>query len=101
MQELTPGSSDPMVELSAASLATLRSAVAAAGGPADDARKLRAVVSTLAHEARARGVTPERLLVYFKSVWQVESAARYPSDRRSATELFDEMVSLCIREYFA
>lgn len=66
-----------------------------------DGGALRSVVRDLAHEARDRAVAPERLLVSFKAIWQDEAAAHPAVDRRVHAELYEQMISLCIREYFA
>ena len=64
-------------------------------------RLLRAAVCALARDARARGVAPERLLVCFKTVWADATAAHPGGDRRAQGALFDQMITLCIREYYA
>ena len=87
--------------LSPAVVDALRNAVAHLDGRSE-APALHAAVCAAAREARARDIPPERLLVCFKAIWQ--SAAAHPApdrDRRASVRVFDHMVSLCIREYFA
>jgi hypothetical protein len=101
MSSQTPGPSSVVPPLSDAAVGAVRVAMASVGAPHHDSRELRAAVCALAREARLRDITPERLLVCLKAVWQAEASAHPVPDRRSQSELFEEMVSLCIREYFA
>ena len=82
-------------------LAGLRSAVSELMARPAEERLLRAAVCALARDARARAVAPERLLVCFKAVWAEETSAYPVPDRRAHGAIFDQMVTLCIREYFA
>ncbi len=101
MQEQRSSASFVSAELPTPGVAALRSAVADLVSRPDDPAPLRAAVCTMAREARARSLTPERLLVCFKAVWAEEAVANPMPDRRLQSELFNEMVSLCIHEYFA
>lgn len=101
VQKELPISSSTSAELPGAALEEVRSALAELASRSTDATALRAAVCTLAREARDRSVAPERLLVSFKRTWGAELAANPMPDRHSQAVLLDEMVSLCIREYFA
>ena len=93
MSGTTPGPSDQ-------SLAALRQAVSELTRRPTQPDELRAAVCALAHEARAQGVAPERLLVAMKSAWHAASTVPPGGDQRAQTRLFEQMVSLCIAEYF-
>ena len=101
MHEQLPDARPAPAELDTPALATFRTAVSALAVRPADAGLLRAAVCALAREARARGVAPERLIIHVKALWAEETAAHPSDDRRSQGELFDQMITLCIREYFA
>lgn len=88
-------------ELPSRAVVDVRTAVSGLVSRPAEERALRAAVCALAREARAQAVTPERLLVSFKSLWAEETALHPMPDRRAQGALFDQMVTLCIREYFA
>ena len=99
MQE-PPDQAPATVELSPQSLDLLRAAVAGLDRAGVDGSELHDAVCAVAREARRRQLAPERLLVVFKSVWlAAQSRGASPNHRRQA-RIFEEMVSLCIREYF-
>ena len=88
-------------ELPSPAVVAVRTAVSEVMACPAEERVLRAAVCALAREAREHAVAPERLLVCFKSLWAEETAAHPMPDRRAQGALFDQMVTLCIREYFA
>ena len=101
MHELPKRREASAYELSDGALTALRAAVGdlehdSVGGPA-----LHDAVCALAREARARQLPPERLLVCFKAIWYAAEATHPPADREAQLRVYDQMVSLCIREYFA
>ena len=91
----------PTAELQTAGFTAVRSAVHELMATPGEERLLRAAVCALAREARAHDVAPERLLVCFKRVWAEESAAHPMPDRRAQGVLLEQMITLCIREYYA
>jgi hypothetical protein len=100
MHESSPSSLSTSAELVGPALDRLRVAADAAHGSQPNDAVLSDAVCEVAREARARGVTPERLLVSLKAVW-AESAAAHPgSDRRAHAERFEQLVPRCIRAYF-
>lgn len=80
-------------------LDTLRTALAghARGEPVSDAMcdALRAV----SRDARARGITAERLLIDFKLLWYALPEVRTLRPQQQSDGLA-ELVTLCIREYY-
>ena len=102
MQEQLPSSSTISKELPAASVAAVRAALGdLVKEPAGDGAALHEAVCALAHEARARAVPPEHLIVSLKLIWASETGEHPMPDRRLQAHWFDRTVSLCIREYFA
>lgn len=99
--EQSPVAAGAAAELESPAVAAVRAAVSELMERPAEERLLRAAVCALAREARARGMTPERLLVGFKAVWADASNAHPMPDRRAQGALYDQMVTLCIREYFA
>ena len=95
------GPAVPQPELSGQIVGTIRLALADVTRPSLDRGELRDAVSALAHRARALAVTPERLIVALKHAWASEPAEHAIPDRRAHLDLFDQSVSLFIREYFA
>lgn len=91
----------PAAELHTPALNAVRAAVNELMSSPGEESPLRAAVCALARDARARNVAPERLLVCFKTVWAEESTAHPVPDRRARGALFDQMITLCIREYYA
>ena len=88
-------------ELPGTTLELVRAAVREIVRHPDDGATLRRLICDMAREARGRSVPPERLLVSFKTVWAGETGAHPTPDRRAQADLLEEMVGLCIREYFA
>lgn len=101
MQEHGSSAAAASAELESPALSAVRDAVGNLVSRPGDEPVLRAAVCALAREARARAVPPERLIVCFKTLWAEEVSVRPVADRRSQTGLFEQMVTLCIEEYFA
>lgn len=81
--------------------AALRTAFAAhARGDGLPPEALRDLLRDTGAEARARGLTAERLLVEFKLLWYAIPEVRALQSRRQS-EMLGELVTLCIREYYA
>lgn len=60
---------------------------------------LQQAIRTLCEEARRQGVRAEELIVLFKKTW-AERPELQTLSREETTRLFDEMVSLCVEEFY-
>ena len=69
-----------------------------AGEPAPE---LRTALHALAHEARAKAVPPEHLLVTLKGIWQSLPSVEKARDYSEQTRALQRVVTICIKEYFA
>lgn len=101
VSEQNPATAGARTELPSPAVVAVRAAVSGLVALRADEQALRAAVCALAREARERAIAPERLVVCFKTLWAEETAAHPMPDRRAQGALFDQMVTLCIREYFA
>jgi hypothetical protein len=102
VREQLPSSATISAELPAATVDAVRAAVSGLmRAPEGASGPLYAAVRTLAREARDNAVPPERLLVSFKVIWASETGEHPMPDRRVETDWLDQMVSYCIKEYFA
>jgi hypothetical protein len=73
----------------------------ASGAPTGASRaELRAVARTVV-AAFGSGVLPEHLVIAVKSIWQSHSAIDRPVDRSTSVTILNDLVTLCIDEYFA
>jgi hypothetical protein len=68
---------------------------------ADTASALRAALHALSHEARAKHMPPEQLLVTLKSIWQALPEVENARDHTEKTRILQRIVTICIQEYFA
>ena len=71
-----------------------------AAAPAD-AERLRAALHAMAHEARERGMFPEKLLILLKDVWYSLPSVRSLKAPDDQVRLLQRIVTMCIREYYA
>lgn len=78
-------------------LARLRDAAGAYAADGD-AAPLRDVVRVLAADAAARGMRAEELVIAFKQLWT--SVPELHPLRRQARGIVDELVTLCINEFY-
>lgn len=69
------------------------------GHMADD--QLQLALRRIAHEARDRGVPPEKVLVSLHQVWDGLMAEQRISTREERQKQLGRFVSLCIEAYFA
>ena len=67
----------------------------------DAASALRTALHTLAHEARAKHIPPEQVLVTLKSIWQGLPEVENARDHNEKTRILQRIVTICIQEYFA
>ena len=75
-----------------------RHAETLAGEPGPE---LRTALHALAHDARAKAVPPEDLLVTLKSIWRSLPSVEQARDDSEQTHALQRLVIICIREYFA
>lgn len=71
--------------------------------PAESAatkRAVRAALGRLSADARARGLSPEQLLVLLKETWARMPESRSAQHHPYRDELLSSVVTLCIKEYF-
>lgn len=98
------GASEPTARASglpSAHVAALRAEVGAwVRAPQPAPAGLRRLLRDLSAEARANGVTAERLLVEFKLLWYALPEVRALRGQQQS-ELLAELVTVCIREYYA
>jgi len=75
-----------------------RHAETLAGEPGPE---LRTALHALAHDARAKAVPPEHLLVTLKRIWWSLPSVESARDDAEQTHALQRIVTLCIKEYFA
>ena len=68
---------------------------------AEPAPELRTALHALAHDARAKAVPPEQLLVALKGIWQSLPAVEKARDHAEQMRVLQRIVTICIKEYFA
>ena len=68
---------------------------------AEPAPALRTALHALAHDARAKAVPPEHLLVTLKGIWQSLPSVEKARDYTEQTRALQQVVTICIKEYFA
>lgn len=61
---------------------------------------LHGALHALAHEARAKGIPPEQLLLTLKGIWQALPEVENARDHSEKTRILQRIVTLCIQEYF-
>ncbi len=61
--------------------------------------ELRAALTQLSDEARAKGVRAEQLIILLKQVWNGLPMPAVPRDERA--RMLERLVTLCINEYYA
>ena len=65
----------------------------------DHSDELHTLLCRAAEEARERGIRAEQLLVIMKDVWHSLPALQQGDSERQ-TELLQELISHCIRQYY-
>lgn len=91
----------PRPELSAASVATLQSALQEFLADERDVEALRRALRGVAQEAREKGIHAEQLLVVLKDVWFALPQLGTVQPGEAQNRLLQRVVSLCIREYYS
>jgi hypothetical protein len=97
---MVPGSTPNRPELSASSIAALKSALDAYAGN-NDLRALQSALRLLASEAREKAIHAEQLLVVLKDAWfSLPQVAQAPQGDEQNRQL-QRVVTVCIREYYS
>jgi hypothetical protein len=73
--------------------------IALSPSPSEGTHELLPVMRELCATARRDGTRAEELIILFKKVWSDCPEVR-TLPRESSTRLFDEVVTLCIKEYY-
>lgn len=97
---MAPDSTPNQPELSAASVASLRSALLAYLENRETPALERAL-QTIATEARTNRMHAEHLLIALKDVWFGLPHMRDSSEDEEQSRLLQRVVTLCIRAYYA
>ena len=93
-------STPPRPELSASSIESLRAALRAYLRDNDTAR-LQVSLGDVAHEAHARKMRAEQLLVQLKDIWFELPEIGGAPEGDDQNRLLQRVVTLCIREYYS
>jgi seryl-tRNA(Sec) selenium transferase len=97
---MVPGSTPNRPELSADSIAALKSALNAYAVD-NDLRALQSALRLLASEAREKAIHAEQLLVVLKDAWfSLPQVAQAPQGDEQNRQL-QRVVTVCIREYYS
>lgn len=87
--------------LDPATVDALRATLARSAAHGNHADDLRELLCKTADEARAKGITAERLLIMLKDLWYgLPEVANAPS-ATAANMLLQELISRCIHEYYS
>lgn len=87
--------------LDPATIDALRAALGRSVGRGNHADDLRELLCKTAEEARAKGITAERLLIILKDLWYgLPEVANAPSTN-DANALLQDLISRCIQEYYS
>jgi len=82
-------------------LSALRSVFGRSISDGSHPAELRELLCTAAREAREKQIPAERLLIVLKDTWHSLLVMSDPSASSNGPELLQELVSHCIREYYA
>jgi len=88
-------------QLEAETLEALRAVMQRALRRGDHGQELQDVLTRTAAEARAKNIHAEQLLVMMKDLWKSLPDLRAVDDPDRQTELLQELISRCIRQYYA
>lgn len=91
----------PPSGLDPATLAELRSALSRSIATGSHGDELKAILTTLATQARARGLHAEQLLVALKDVWYDLPGMNERSVTDAQTQLLQQLIARCIQEYYS
>jgi hypothetical protein len=90
----------PRSRLDDESIDAVRVALRAYLNDSEDPRLLSPALVALATQARERAILPEQLLVVLKDVWGGLPEVRSMTDSREQIRLLQQVVTLCIKEYY-
>jgi hypothetical protein len=62
--------------------------------------ELNSALQAMASEARANAMPPEKLLIVLKDVWYELPAVRDSTQRDEQVRLLQQVVTMCINEYY-
>jgi len=79
----------------------LRAAFSQSIASGNHSSELHHLLCTAAHEARDKGIQAEQLLVAMKEIWLSHADVIAAPTRTTANTLLQELISRCIREYYA
>jgi len=61
---------------------------------------LRGALRSMTQEARHNAMAPENVLVVLKDIWYALPAVRGSKDQEERVRLLQQVVTMCIKEYF-
>lgn len=93
--------SPPRPDLSAATVASLQTALAAYLANPSDTSTLESSLRALTKEAREKQVHAEQLLVVLKDIWFALPAIRGTPPGEPQHALLQRVITQCIREYYS
>jgi hypothetical protein len=91
----------PPPRLSEELIARLRAALISFAGNPVETTELRDTLCAIAREARQKQIRAEHVLIALKEVWGELPQVRFAHDPREQTRALQQLVTLCIREYYA
>jgi hypothetical protein len=91
----------PPPTLEPTTVTALRSAFTKSIADGNHSDDLHTLLCIAAREARDKGIHAERLLVIMKDIWQTLPGVSSASASSSANALLQQLISRCIREYYA
>ena len=91
----------PTPSLGAATVEALRAALARYAGDGEHSGVLREALRRAAAEAREKGITPERLLILLKDLWHAQGEPRGAIKAEEQRHRLQQLITWCIREYYA
>ena len=84
-----------------ATIAALREALSRQLGPGgSESTDVRDALERFATEARCKKIGAEKVLVLFKQVWHAVPAVRVASDPAGKAKVLEQLVTICIEEYY-
>ena len=91
----------PQPRLSEETITRLRGALTSFAGDPVETTELRDTLCAMAREARQKQIRAEHVLIALKEVWGELPEVRFAHDSREQTRALQQVVTLCIREYYA
>ena len=91
----------PPPRLSEELIARLRAALISFAGDPVETTELRETLCAIAREARQKQIRAEHVLISLKEAWGELPQVRFAHEPREQTRALQQLVTLCIREYYA